>query len=275
MTRYSLAFPGRRARIQVTQHASYPLSFPARHRSGAVETKSMADVLVADDDPANRALMHFVLESIGGHHVRATDTVAGVLELLREREPDVLVLDVVLPGVTGLDLCRRLRRGGALPILLVSARSDPADRVTGLRSGADDYLAKPFDPVELVERVNALLRRARRARADPSGATLRAGDFRLHLIDRRVWVAGRGPIELTPNECRLLYIMLSRPDTVWPRDVLLQRLWDLDLPGAVPATAIETCIARLRRKIERSPRRPVYLQTVRGLGYRLRSCTEE
>src|SRR5687767_9577719 len=185
----------------------------------------MADILIAEDDTANRALMQFVLETQGGHSVRAFENAAGALVALGEAEPDLLVLDVVMPGMTGLELCRRLRRGGALPILMVSGRSEPTDRVAGLRSGADDYLAKPFDPTELLERVNALLRRARRTQADPSGAVVRAGDLRLHLVERQLWVSERGPINLTPNECRLLYTLLSRPEKVWTRQELLQRLW--------------------------------------------------
>lgn len=230
----------------------------------------MAEILIAEDDTANRALMQFVLETQGGHRVRATENASRALVALGEAEPDLLVLDVVMPGMTGLELCRRLRRGGALPILMVSGRSEPTDRVAGLRSGADDYLPKPFDPTELLERVNALLRRSRRTQADPSGAVVRAGDLRLHLVERQLWVGERGPIGLTPNECRLLYTLLSRPEKVWTRQELLQRLWDVSSEDVGPVTAVESHIARLRRKLERTPHTPAYLMTVRGHGYRLR-----
>jgi DNA-binding response OmpR family regulator len=199
----------------------------------------------------------------------AQDT-AQALRLLEAAEPDLLVLDVVMPGMSGLELCRQLRRGGALPILMVSGRSAAGERVVGLRSGADDYLPKPFDPAELLERVNALLRRSRRAHSEPGGAVVRVGDLRLQLIDRQLWVGDRGPIQLTPNECRLLYVMLSRPEAVWTREELLRRLWDVTSGDVGTATAMESYIARLRRKLERTPRRPTYLLTVRGRGYRLR-----
>jgi two-component system phosphate regulon response regulator OmpR len=234
----------------------------------------MAEILIAEDDAANRTLMQFVLETQGGHRVRAADGAPGALRELGTAEPDLLVLDVVMPGMTGIELCRRLRRGGALPILLVSGRGEAPDRVAGLRSGADDYLPKPFDPTELLERVNALLRRARRTYTAPNGAIIRAGEVRLHLIERQAWVGERGrergPIELTPTECRLLYVLLTRPEAVWPREELVRRLWDVEAGEVGSTVALETYVARLRRKLERDSRRPVYLLTVRGEGYRLR-----
>lgn len=230
----------------------------------------MASILIAEDDRANRLLMQFVLEVQGGHHVRAADSAASAMQLIEAAVPDVLVLDVVMPGDSGLDLCRRLRRGGGLPILMVSGRGDPAHRVEGLRSGADDYLSKPFDPAELLERVNALLRRSRRSESGPDGAAIRAGDLRLHLIDHQLWVGDRGPISLTQNECRLLYVMLSRPNEVWTRVELLSRLWDAPDSYGGTSTAIESYVTRLRRKLEHAPRRPAYLRTVRGKGYLLR-----
>jgi DNA-binding response OmpR family regulator len=229
----------------------------------------MANILIADDDPANRSLMEFVLRTQAGHDVRGTDSAAGALQEIQVAEPDLLVLDVVMPGVSGIELCRQLRRGGPLPILLVSGEGSVGNRVSGLRAGADDFLPKPFDPAELVERVGALLRRARRAEAGPGGAVLRAGELRLNLIDRQVWTGARGPIPLTPNECRLLYLMMSQPETVWTRQALLQKLWDVGGGYAGTGTAIESYVTRLRRKLEVNPRKPQYLTTIRGGGYRL------
>ncbi len=229
----------------------------------------MADILLADDDPANRTLMQFVLETQGGHTVRAADSAAGVLQLLEAGEPDLVVLDVLMPGMNGIELCRTLRRQGSVPILMVSGRGEPPHRVEGLRSGADDYLPKPFDPSELLERVNALLRRMRRVQQDSGGATLRAGQLRLRLIDRQLWVGERGPINLTTTECRLLYILMSQPDRVWTRQELSQRIWDTGPGCSGQVTAIESYVARLRTKLEPVPRRPRYLVTVRGVGYRL------
>ena len=226
--------------------------------------------MLAEDNVSHRALAQFVLETQGGHKVRTAECAVSALQSLSAGAPDMLVLDVELPGQTGLDLCRQLRRRAGLPILMVSGRGTPSDRVTGLRAGADDYLPKPFDPGELVERVNALLRRTRRVEAEPSGALLRVGDFRLHLIDRLAWVKERGPIALTPVEVRLLYAMLHRPGEVWRREELLRRIADVAHTYEGPVTGVEVHISHLRRKLEAQPRRPVYLTTVRGEGYQLR-----
>lgn len=232
----------------------------------------MAEILIADDDPSNLALMQFILERQGGHQVRTAHSAFRALELLQHGDPDLLVVDVVMPGMTGLDLCRQLRRGGALPILIVSGKGEAGDRVAGLRSGADDYLPKPFDPAELLERVNALLRRARHARMDSHGSTISVGDLRLQLIDRLLWVRDRGPIALTPAECRLLYLFLSRPEWLWTREELVKQLWTAGALYTAGVSALESQIARLRAKIERTPHRPAYLVTVRGRGYRLLPC---
>ncbi|HET7771629.1 MAG TPA: response regulator transcription factor [Chloroflexota bacterium] len=230
----------------------------------------MADILIADDDAPNRALMRFVLETQGGHAVRAADCAATALQELQSAEPDLLVLDVAMPGTSGLELCRDLRRSGALPVLMVSGHGTVDDRVRGLRAGADDYLPKPFDPGELLERVNALLRRSRRFTADPAGAVLRAGRLRLRPIDRQAWVADRGPIALTATECQLLYLLMTRPEHVWPADELLRRLREVSGGAAAARGALESYVARLRAKLETDPRRPRHVVTVRGRGYQLR-----
>lgn len=252
----------------------------------------MADVLVVEQAPNHRALAQFVLEQQGGHTVRFAGCATSLLSELERNQPDILLMEAMLPvasmpagssdgsaaGATttgassGVDLCRQLRRTVSLPILMVSQRADPSDRVMGLRAGADDFLPKPWDPDELLERVNALLRRARRTEVGLSGTTVRAGDFRLNLIDRNVWVKERGPIALTPVECRLLYAMLNKPGALWTREALLQKLWDLPAgqPFNGPANAAEAHVSRLRRKLERNPKRPQYLITVRGEGYQLK-----
>ena len=230
----------------------------------------MADILIADDDAPNRALMRFVLETQGGHAVRAADSATAALQLLQIGEPDLLVLDVAMPGTSGLELCRDLRRSGALPVLMVSGHGAVEDRVKGLRAGADDYLPKPFDPAELLERVNALLRRTRRFAADPAGAVLRAGKLRLRPIDRQAWVGDRGPIALTATECQLLYVLMTRPEHVWQSDELLRRLREVSHGGASARGALESYVARLRAKLEADPRRPKHVVTVRSRGYQLR-----
>jgi DNA-binding response OmpR family regulator len=229
----------------------------------------MAEVLVAEAGASHRALAQFVLETQGGHRVRFAHNARNVMSEMESASPDLLLLETALAGECGLDLCRQLRRKVSLPIMMVSQRADPAERVQGLRAGADDFLPKPFDPDELLERINALLRRSRRTEMSPTGATVRAGDLRLHLIDRTLMLQERGPIALTPVECRFLYGMLSKPGALWTREQLMQHLWDM--PGAYdgPASAVEAHVSRLRRKIERNPKKPEYLITVRGEGYQL------
>ena len=229
----------------------------------------MAEVLVADAKSSHQALAQFVLGTQGGHTVRFAGSAGTVLEEVESASPDLLLLQTPLAGQCGLDLCRQLRRTVSVPILMVSQRSAPSDRVQGLRAGADDFLPKPFDPDELLERVNALLRRTRRTEMGPTGATVRAGDLRLHLIDRTLSVKERGPIELTPVECRLVYAMLGKPGVLWTRAMLMQRLGDVPEGYDGPTGAVEAHVSRLRRKLERDPKQPHYLVTVRGQGYRL------
>jgi DNA-binding response OmpR family regulator len=233
----------------------------------------MAEVLVAEEAQSHRALAQFVLETQGGHTVRFVQDGSTLLSEMDRREPDLVLLEAMLPSAgganAGMDLCRQLRRRVSLPILMVSQHSDTSYRVQGLRAGADDFLPKPWDPDELLERVNALLRRTRRSEMGPSGAIARAGDLRLHLIDRELWIKERGPIELTPVECRLLYAMLNKPGTVWTREALLYRIGGFPKGYEGPANTVEAHVSRLRRKIERVPKNPHYLVTVRGEGYQL------
>src|SRR6266542_2557877 len=204
----------------------------------------MASILIADDDEANRALMQFVLQAQGGHQVTETSNAAAAAQVMEAVDPDLVVLDVMMPGISGLEFSRTLRRKGGPPILMVSGLGGVEDRITGLRSGADDYLPKPFDPAEFLERVNALLRRARRIQLDPTGATVRAGHLRLRPIERQLWVGDRGPLTLTATECRLLYAMMTLPETVWSREELLGRLWDIEVGVVGAATSVESYVAR-------------------------------
>lgn len=239
----------------------------------------MAIILVAESEPPNQDLYRFILETQGDHEVRVAPCLQSALTVLHSNEPDLVIADASLAGKTaagaGLDLCRHVRRTSAIPIIVVSSLTEAGDRIAGLRAGADDYVTRPFDPWELLERVHALLRRARRYQTEPSGGILRAGRLRLRLLDHQVWVDNRGPIALTPTECRLLYLFLLKPYYTWPREELLARLWDLPagegpINNAGPRATIESYVARLRAKIERMPHRPVLLVTVRGSGYQMR-----
>lgn len=225
------------------------------------------DILVTEDDLANRKMLRFVLEQQAGHRVTEAASAEAALGLLAEHRFDLLVSDVVLPGADGLELVRRVRRVSSIPILMVSGRTEIAERVRTLRTGADDYLVKPFDPSELAARVEALLRRARIAPRNEQTGLVRAGEVCLDLTRHVATVSGGPPVRLTPTELRLLLRLTRPPGEVHSRDELAEAVWG----GAqtASASAINTYIADLRRKLEPGPGRPRLLQTVRGAGYRL------
>jgi DNA-binding response OmpR family regulator len=225
------------------------------------------EILIVEDDLATRKLLRFVLEQQAGYGVIETESAAVALKLLSRRQFDLLISDVILPGVDGLELVRRVRQRWPLPILMVSGRAEIPVRVRALRSGADDYLVKPFDPTELTARVEALLRRVRRTASDRDRTIVQASDVSIDLERQVAWVAGRAPVRLTPTELRLL-LRLTRPlGEVHSRLDLAEAVWG---QGRVASTAaINTYIVDLRRKLERAGARSGLLQTVRGVGYRL------
>jgi DNA-binding response OmpR family regulator len=207
-----------------------------------------------------------VLEHQGGHRVHEADDPSRAAEQLRSPEYELLVLDVALPGEDGVEFCRRVRRFSNVPILIVSARAAVADRVRGLQAGADDYLAKPFDPAELCARVEALLRRAARVPAQFDGK-LRLGDLTVDLAEHVVNVRGRRPARLTATELKLFCLLARSPGRVRTRDELEAGLWGQALDNG--HNTVNAYISELRRKIEPDPRRPRYIVTVRGQGYKL------
>jgi two-component system response regulator MprA len=196
-----------------------------------------------------------------GYAVRVAEDGPQALEVARIEPPDLVVLDVMLPGMDGNEVCRRLRRGTAAPILMLTARDAVPDRIAGLDSGADDYLVKPFDFDELLARIRALLRRAQPSDA----AVLRFADLRLDTGSREAF-RGERTIELTTREYELLLLFLRHPRRVLTRDQILERVWD---GAAVDSNAIEVYIGRVRDKLEAAGE-PRLIQTVRGAGYVLR-----
>jgi DNA-binding response OmpR family regulator len=222
----------------------------------------MPTILVVDDEPEIVRVVRDYLEHSGFTVEVAADGPAA-LRAARTRRPDLVVLDLGLPGLDGLDVARALRREGQLPIIMLTARADESDKLVGLELGADDYLTKPFSPKELVARVRAVLRRAE-ASASPA-SVIRAGDLHIDVGRMKVTVAGRD-VELTPTEFQLLTAMARQPGRVFTRSQLLDAVRGVAFESY--ERAIDTHIKNLRRKLEPDPRTPRYLSTVFGVGYR-------
>jgi len=220
-------------------------------------------VLVVDDEPQIVQLVRDYLEHGGFSVLVAADGVTA-LELARTRKPDLVVLDLGLPALDGLDVTRALRREGELPIIMLTARDDESDKLVGLELGADDYVVKPFSPKELVARVRAVLRRAEGLRTESD--VVRVGDeVELDLARMEATVAGRR-VDLTPTEFQLLATLARQPGRVFTRAQLLDALHGVAFESY--ERAIDAHVKNLRRKIEPEPRAPRYLLTAFGVGYR-------
>jgi DNA-binding response OmpR family regulator len=222
----------------------------------------MKTILVVDDEPKIATLARDYLEHAGFAVLTAGDG-PSALALVRQRRPDLVVLDLGLPGLDGLDVTRELRRSSTIPIVMLTARDDELDKLLGLELGADDYLTKPFSPRELVARVRAVLRRSERP--PESAETIRAGDVVLDLARMRAEVDGAA-IDLTPTEFQLLATMAARSGRIFTRAQLLDALHGVAFETY--ERAIDSHIKNLRRKVEPDPRRPRYILTVYGVGYR-------
>ncbi|WP_033288442.1 response regulator transcription factor [Amycolatopsis jejuensis] len=220
----------------------------------------MATITVAEDDPKQSELIRLYLER-EHHTVTVIPNGTDALAATRADPPDLLILDVMLPGTTGLDICRTLRAESDLPILMLTARSTEDDLLRGLDLGADDYVTKPYSPRELMARVRTLLRRT----APKEGPTT-VGTLTIDSITHEVTVNGKR-IETTPGEFRLLEVMAARPNQVFTRGQLLEHLHGYD--AYITQRAIDVHVMNLRKKIEQEPRKPTKLRTVYGVGYKL------
>jgi DNA-binding response OmpR family regulator len=224
----------------------------------------MATVLLVDDDPKIRDLLRLYVEREGHRALFAADGEAGLETALRAR-PDLVLLDVMLPGLDGFEVCRRIRDASEVPIMLLTARSGEGDTVIGLDMGADDYVVKPFSPRELMARVRALLRR-RRINADHDQPLLVAG--RLEIDPNAIEARLDGePLELTPFEFRILHGLMERPGRVFSRDDLIDAIHGDSDPGIFDRT-IDVHLGRLRRKLGDNAARPGFIATVRTVGYK-------
>lgn len=244
------AHPGSEIRSQARAIADPGDTPEARHR-----------VLVIEDDPSVGELIVLHLERAGFSADLEADGLTG-LEAARSRPYDLIVLDLMLPRLDGFELCRSVRAESSVPIVMVTARTAVADVVAGLELGADDYITKPFDTVELVARARAAVRAHAPA---PTGAILTRGDLEIHLDGFQVFLAGR-PVALTATEFRLLREMAQHPGEVLSRGDLLERVWGYDYLG--DSRLVDMAVKRVRDKLGDDPRQPTYLATVRGAGYR-------
>jgi phosphate regulon transcriptional regulator PhoB len=221
-------------------------------------------ILIVEDERDVVKLLRYNLEKEGFRVCAVTDGSLALAEMRRE-DADLVILDLMLPGMDGLEICRQLRRHDKysnVPILMLTARSEEADRVVGLELGADDYVTKPFSMRELIARVRALLRRHEPA---PQRNNLQRGELHIDPSAHTVSVSGHH-VELSALEFRLLHYLAAHPGMVFSRDHLLDRVWGND--RSVTPRSVDVYIRRVREKIEQQPQHPAYVQTVHGVGYR-------
>ncbi|OXM54733.1 response regulator transcription factor [Amycolatopsis alba] len=226
----------------------------------------MASVLLIEDDASVREGLELALRR-QSHTVHAAESGELGLEKLRVFQPDIVVLDLMLPGIDGFETCRRIRSAGEVPIIMLTARSDDFDIVAGLEAGADDYVTKPIEPRVLDARIRAVLRRA--VSEKPASEGDQAGERHGSLvIDRTGLVVTKNgvPVSLTPTELKLLLELSRTPGQVYSRQQILSAVWDHDYLG--DSRLVDACVQRLRAKIEDVPAKPDHVQTVRGFGYR-------
>lgn len=223
-------------------------------------------VLVIEDDPDTEQMLRMILQSEGYDVLSAGNGPLG-LELLRKMGPDLVILDWMLPGMEGIEVCRRAREFSSVPIVMLTAKTAAADKVAGLDTGADDYLAKPFEPEELLARLRAHLRRAAMIGDGlQRDRPIQVGDLRLEPASHEVWLRGK-QVGLTRLEFNLLYCLAQRAGKVLTRDDILRLVWGEN--EAIDLRGIDAHIRRLRAKIEDNPDEPLRIQTVHGVGYKM------
>ena len=225
------------------------------------ETRDMTSrILVVDDDTALAEMIGIVLRTEGFETAFCADGSKAV-DIWRAERPDLILLDLMLPGMDGIEICTRVRAESGVPIIMLTARTDTADVVKGLESGADDYIVKPFNPKELVARIRTRLRPA----AQPANETLRIGDLTVDVAAHEVR-RDEAPIALTPLEFELLVALAAKPQQVFSREMLLEQVWGYHYKA--DTRLVNVHVQRLRAKVELDPDNPKIVTTVRGVGYR-------
>ncbi|NOK60223.1 MAG: response regulator transcription factor [Chloroflexi bacterium AL-W] len=231
----------------------------------------MSTILLVEDDPTLSEMLSYNLEREGYRVLVAEDGVVG-LEQARREQPDLIILDIMLPRLDGFSVCRILRQESDIPILMLTARQDEVDRIAGLELGADDYVSKPFSLGELLARVRAILRRSERQPTNNNREVLEAGAVRIDTGSRRAWRSAN-ELSLSQKEFDLLTCLVRNRGMALSRDVLLERVWGYDFLG--DSRTVDVHVRWLREKVEPDPGRPIYIQTVRGVGYRFEAPSLE
>ena len=228
----------------------------------------MARLLIVDDEPNLRHSLSYALRQ-EGYEVATAEDGERALEMFRSGKPDLVVLDVMLPKMDGLAVCRAIRRDSDIPVIMLTARSSELDTVVGLEVGADDYLAKPFSTVELIARIRAALRRAAAPRGTVGEGDVEAAGLRIDVGRHQVTVDGRA-VDLKPREFDLLRFLASHPGQVFARNQLLASVWGLDYSG--DSRTVDTHVKTLRERLGDGAEQPRWIETVRGVGYRFREA---
>ena len=224
----------------------------------------MSRVLIVDDDPGIVDVVSYALRN-EGFETEAVYDGESALGAVRADSFDLMILDLMMPGMSGLEVCRKLRPESKIPIVMLTAKDAELDRVLGLEIGADDYVTKPFSVPELVSRVRAILRRRDLDREDAEGVVREVGGLRIDLGRHQVVVDGE-PVQLTPSEFKLCALLAQEPERVFTRRQIMEYLWDSPYVG--DQHACEVHVSNLRRKVERDPANPERILTVRGVGYK-------
>ncbi|MCR5688166.1 MAG: response regulator transcription factor [Lachnospiraceae bacterium] len=220
------------------------------------------NILVVDDEKLIVKGLVFALEQ-DGNSVDAAYDGEEALEMISKKEYDIVLLDLMLPKINGYDVCRKVRESSTVPIIMLTAKSEDGDKIMGLEFGADDYVTKPFNILELKARINAVMRRTHSS-APASGSTVAIGSIRLETDNRRCFICGR-EYNLTSKEFEILSLLCRRPNVIFSREKLLDIVWGSEYPGDV--RTVDVHVRRLREKIEPNPGEPIYVHTKWGVGY--------
>ncbi len=221
-------------------------------------------ILVVDDERVVTEVVERYL-SLENYEITLASDGAEALKIAQEWAPDLIVLDLMLPGVDGLEVCRRIRKESEVPIIMLTAKGEEADRIVGLEIGADDYVVKPFSPKELVARIKSVLRRTAAGPAQSIGGTLRFGGCTINP-QTRVMSSNDREVQLTSKEFDLLFFLASHSGQVFTREQLMDQVWDFTYAGDLSTVTVH--IRRLREKVEPDPVKPKYIKTVWGVGYK-------